>query len=50
MPPDPASVRIPGMIDNQERSTVFLKPLVTSTKIEIGEYTYFNAADGADRV
>jgi virginiamycin A acetyltransferase len=46
-PPDPASVRIPGMIDDQERDTVFLKPLVTSPKIEIGEYTYYNDADNA---
>ena len=30
MAPDPSSVRIPGMIDGQERDTVFLKPLVTS--------------------
>jgi virginiamycin A acetyltransferase len=33
------------MIDDQERNTVFLKPLVTSPKIEIGEYTYYNDAD-----
>jgi virginiamycin A acetyltransferase len=46
-PPDPASVRIPGMIDDQEHDTVFLKPLVTSPKIEIGEYTYYNDADHA---
>jgi virginiamycin A acetyltransferase len=46
-PPDPASVRIHGMIDEQERNTVFLKPLVTSPKIEIGEYTYYNDANGA---
>jgi virginiamycin A acetyltransferase len=32
------------MIDGQERNTVFLKPLVTSPKIEIGEYTYYNNA------
>jgi hypothetical protein len=37
MTPDPATVRIPGMIDDQQRNTVFLKPLVTSPKIEIGE-------------
>ena len=47
MAPDPTSVRIPGMIDDQERNTVFLKPLVTSPKIEIGEYTYYNDADDA---
>jgi virginiamycin A acetyltransferase len=47
MAPDPTSVRIPGMIDDQERNTVFLKPLVTSPKIEIGEYTYYNDADNA---
>jgi virginiamycin A acetyltransferase len=46
-PPDPASVRIPGMIDDQGRDTVFLKPLVTSPKIEIGEYTYYNDAEYA---
>jgi virginiamycin A acetyltransferase len=46
-PPDPASVRIPGMIDDQERNTVFLKPLVTSPKVEIGEYTYYNDPDNA---
>jgi hypothetical protein len=33
--PDPACVRIPGMIDGQERSTVFVKPLMTSPKIEM---------------
>jgi hypothetical protein len=46
-PPDPAGARIPGMIDDQQRNTVFLKPLVTSPKIEIGEYTYYNDADDA---
>jgi virginiamycin A acetyltransferase len=30
------------MIDNQERNTAFLKPLVTSPKIEVGEFTYYN--------
>jgi virginiamycin A acetyltransferase len=48
MPPDPANVRIPGMLDDQERNTVFLKPLVKSPKIEIGEYTYYNDYDGGD--
>ena len=38
------SVHWPEMIDNQE-NTVFLKPLVTSPKIEIGEFTYYNYAD-----
>jgi virginiamycin A acetyltransferase len=33
------------MIDNQENNTVFLKPLVTSPKIEVGEFTYYNDAD-----
>jgi len=33
------------MIDNQEKSTVFLKPLVTSPKIEVGEFTYYSDAD-----
>jgi virginiamycin A acetyltransferase len=35
------------MIDDQQRNTVFLKPLVTSPKIEIGEYTYYNDAENA---
>jgi len=35
--PDPMSVHWPEMIDNQEKNTVFLKPLVTSPKIEVGE-------------
>ena len=47
MTPDPASVRIPGMIDDEGQNTVFLKPLVTSPKIEIGEYTYYNDAENA---
>ncbi|TPI51906.1 CatB-related O-acetyltransferase [Mesorhizobium sp. B3-1-7] len=47
MPPDPTHIVIPGMIDGQERNTVFLKPLVTSPKIEVGEYTYYNHADDA---
>jgi virginiamycin A acetyltransferase len=38
-------VHWPEMIDNQEKNTVFLKPLVTSPKIEIGEFTYYNDAD-----
>jgi virginiamycin A acetyltransferase len=46
-PPDPANVRIPGMIDDQQHNTVFLKPLVNSPKIEIGEYTFHNDADDA---
>jgi virginiamycin A acetyltransferase len=33
------------MIDDQEKSTVFLKPLVTSPKIEVGEFTYYNDAE-----
>jgi hypothetical protein len=36
--PDPTSIHWPEMIDNQERNTVFLKPLVTSPKIEVGEF------------
>jgi virginiamycin A acetyltransferase len=36
------------MIDNQEHNTVFLKPLITSPKIEIGEYTYYNTFNDAD--
>jgi hypothetical protein len=44
MVPDPMSVRWPEMIDNQEKNTVFLKPLVTSPKIEAGEFTYYNDA------
>src|SRR5258705_12747123 len=43
--PDPMSVHWPEMIDNQEKSTVFLKPLITSPKIEAGEFTYYNDAD-----
>ena len=43
--PDPTSVRWPEMIDGQEKNTVFLKPLVTSPKIEVGEFTYYNDAD-----
>ena len=43
--PDPASAYWPEMIDNQEKNTVFLKPLVTSPKIEVGEFTYYNDAD-----
>lgn len=30
------------MLDDQEPHTVFLKPLVTSPKIEVGEFTYYN--------
>src|SRR5712672_1313986 len=45
MVPDPMSVHWPEMIDNQEKNTVFLKPLVTSPKIEVGEFTYNNDAD-----
>ena len=40
--PDPTRVRRPEMIDDQEENTVFLKPLVTSPKIEVGEFTYYN--------
>ena len=43
--PDPMSVRWPEMIDGQEKNTVFLKPLVTSSKIEVGEFTYYNDTD-----
>jgi virginiamycin A acetyltransferase len=46
--PDPMSVRWPEMIDGQEKNTVFLKPLVTSPKIEVGEFTYYNDPDGSD--
>jgi virginiamycin A acetyltransferase len=42
--PDPMSVRRPGMIDDQTKNTVFLKPLITSPKIEAGEFTYYNDA------
>jgi len=45
MVPDPTQIRWPAMIDNQEESTVFLKPLVASPKIEVGEFTYYNDAD-----
>lgn len=48
--PDPTSIRWPGMIDDQAKYTVFLKPLVTSAKIEVGEFTYYNACnDGTIR-
>jgi virginiamycin A acetyltransferase len=40
--PDPTGIRWPEMIDDQEKSTVFLKPLVTSEKVEVGEFTYYN--------
>ena len=43
--PDPMSVHWPEMIDDQEQNTVFLKPLVTSPKIEVAEFTYYNDAD-----
>jgi virginiamycin A acetyltransferase len=43
--PDPLTVRRPEMIDGQEKNTVFLKPLVTSPKIEVGEFTYYNDSD-----
>jgi hypothetical protein len=39
------SVHWPEMIDGQEKNTVFLKPLVTSPKIEVGEFTYYNDTD-----
>jgi hypothetical protein len=45
--PDPMSIHWPEMIDNQEKNTAFLKPLVTSPKIEVGEFTYYNDADEA---
>ena len=48
MPPDPTHIVIPGMIDGQERNTVFLRPLITSPKIEVGEYTYYNDYEGGD--
>src|SRR6202012_2386398 len=41
------SVRWPEMIDGQEKNTVFLKPLVTSSKSEVGEFTYYNDPDGS---
>lgn len=43
--PDPTRVRRPGMIDNQEACTVFLKPLITSPKIEVGDFSYYNDSD-----
>jgi virginiamycin A acetyltransferase len=43
--PDPMIVHWPEMIDDQEKYTVFLKPLVTSPKIEVGEFTYYDDAD-----
>jgi virginiamycin A acetyltransferase len=46
--PDPTKVRWPGMLDGQEPNTVFLKPLITSPKIEVGEFTYYNAYNQAE--
>ena len=46
--PDPTSIRWPEMLDNQEKNTVFLKPLVTSPKVEVGEFTYYNDYNDAD--
>ena len=43
--PDPGHVRRPEMIDNQEKNTVFLKPLISSPKIEVGEFTYYNDSE-----
>ena len=43
--PDPMSVHWPEMIDGQEKNTVFLKPLVASPKIEVGEFTHDNDTD-----
>ncbi|MFC5262130.1 CatB-related O-acetyltransferase [Kribbella qitaiheensis] len=43
--PDPARIRWPAMIDDQAGNMVFLKPLVTSAKIEVGEFTYYNDTD-----
>src|SRR5216684_3767403 len=43
--PNPTKVRRPEMIDNQEANTVFLKPLIKSPKIEVGEFTYYNDFD-----
>jgi hypothetical protein len=40
--PDPTSVHWP---DIQKINTAFPKPLVTSPKIEVGEFTYYNDAD-----
>ena len=45
MVPDPMRIHWPEMIDDQERNTAFLKPLVTSPKVEIGEFTYYNDTD-----
>jgi len=46
--PNPTRIHRSEMIDNQGRNTVFLKPLVTSPKIEVGEFTYYN--DAGDRI
>ncbi|MEU0648328.1 MULTISPECIES: CatB-related O-acetyltransferase [Streptomyces phaeochromogenes group] len=54
--PDPANARIPGMIKSERRPglieaaedvTVFLKPLIKSNKIEVGEFTYYNDTENA---
>ena len=36
------------MIDDQEHNTVFLKPLISPPKLEIGEYTYYNVYNDGD--
>jgi virginiamycin A acetyltransferase len=43
--PDPTSIHWSQMIDGQEKNTVFLKALVTSPKIQVGEFTYYNDSD-----
>lgn len=54
--PDPANARIPGMIKSERRPglveaaedvTVFLKPLIKSPRIEVGEFTYYNDTENA---
>ncbi|WP_030154444.1 CatB-related O-acetyltransferase [Glycomyces sp. NRRL B-16210] len=45
MTPDPTVLHpLPGF-----PRVVFLKPLITSEKIEVGDYTYYDDPDGAER-
>lgn len=46
--PDPTKIRWSEMFDGQTPNTVFLKPLITSPKIEVGEFTYYNAYNHPD--
>ncbi|WP_240811029.1 CatB-related O-acetyltransferase [Streptomyces tendae] len=41
------SERRPGLVEAAEDVTVFLKPLIKSPKIEVGEFTYYNDTENA---